>query len=203
MTRNRRNLGFDGRQFLLEAEWTTYRRRKPVRYIRKPKASTCEVCGRQGTAADPLQNAHVIGFDVGVVDLALTPEYLDSDENIITAHRKTCNRASELDLAGSMKRLKGLGVRELPAFLPDTVHESWKGAEGERPKEEEEIDLVDREGLTEAQVLSDIASRGIKATAREYGVPEDWLSGITSDKQLAHTILDMHGKPWPVPTGPG
>jgi hypothetical protein len=126
MTRNRCNLGFDGRQFLLEAEWTTYRRRKPVRYIRKPKASMCEVCGRPGTADNPLQNAHGIGFDVGVIDLALTPEYLDSDENIKTAHRKTCNQAVELDLVGSMNRLKGLGVRELPAFLPDTVHELWR-----------------------------------------------------------------------------
>jgi hypothetical protein len=101
-----------------------------VRYICKPKAGKCEVCGGPGTADNPLQNAHIIGFDVGVVDLALTPEYLDSDENIGTAHRKTCNRDSELDLAGSMKRLKGLGVRELPAFLPDAVHESWRKVTG-------------------------------------------------------------------------
>jgi hypothetical protein len=130
MARNRCNLGFDGRQFLLEAEWTTYRRRKPVRYIRKPKKGKCEVCGRPGTADNPLQNAHRIGFDVGVIDLALTPEYLDSDENIVTAHRTTCNRTSELDLAGSMKRLNGLGVRELPAFLPDAVHEAWRKVTG-------------------------------------------------------------------------
>ncbi len=130
MTRNRCNLGFDGRRFLLEAEWTTYRRRKPVRYIRKAKAGECQVCGRPGNPDNPLQNAHVIGFDVGVIDLALTPEYLDSDENIVTAHRKTCNRVSELDLVGSMKRLRELGVRELPAFLPDAIRETWRMATG-------------------------------------------------------------------------
>lgn len=131
MTRDRCNLGFDGRQFLLEAEWMTYRCRKPVRYIRKKKADQCEVCGRPVTADNPLQNAHVIGFDVGVIDLALTPEYLDSNENIVTAHRKTCNRTSELDLFGSMKRLKELGVKELPAFLPGSIHETWRRIVGD------------------------------------------------------------------------
>jgi hypothetical protein len=63
--------------------------------------------------------------------------------------------------------------------------------------EEKEPDLVDREDLTEAQILSDIASRGFKATAKEYGVPDKWLPEIKSEKELARTILDMHGKPWP------
>jgi len=125
------NLGFEGRRFLREAEWMTYRRRKPVRYISKKKTEHCVECGRPETADNPLQNAHVIGFDVGVIDLALTPEYLDSDENIITAHRKTCNRASELDLIESMKRLKRLGVKDLPAFLPPTIQENWKAVQSD------------------------------------------------------------------------
>src|SRR5262249_37521203 len=72
----------------------------------------------------------------------------------------------------------------------------------EEPEREEEPDLVDREGLTEAQILSGVTSRGIKATAYEYGVPDEWLSNDTSDKELARMILDMHGKPWPRESAP-
>lgn len=67
----------------------------------------------------------------------------------------------------------------------------------EEPEKEEEPDLVDREGLTEALVLSDIASRGRKRTAEEYGVPASWLSRVKSDEDLARMVLEMHGKPWP------
>ena len=106
MSRVQRNIGFDGRRFLEASEWLTYCRRKPVRYIRKPKTALCQVCGLPESPGNPLQNAHVIGFDMGVIDLALTPEFLDSDVNIITAHRSTCNKGSELNLPDSMFRLE-------------------------------------------------------------------------------------------------
>lgn len=93
MSRIPRNIGFDGRMFLDEAEWLTYCRRKPVRYIRRPRAA-CQVCGRPGSLRNPLQSAHIIGFDVGVIDLGLTPEFLDSEKNIVTAHRRACNKIS-------------------------------------------------------------------------------------------------------------
>src|SRR5437588_913215 len=101
MSRIQRNVGFGGRMFLNEAEWDTYRRRKPVRYIRRPRAARCKVCGKTGTSDNPLQSVHIIGFDMGVIDLALTPDFLDSDENIITAHQRKCNKHSKLDLQES------------------------------------------------------------------------------------------------------
>jgi len=104
--------------FLDEAEWRTYCRRKPVRYIRRPKDTACKVCGEVGTAENPLQSAHIIRFDLGVIDLGLTPEFLDSDKNIITAHRCTCNKQAELNLQGSIARLRELGIKELPQYLP-------------------------------------------------------------------------------------
>jgi len=63
-------------------------------------------------------------------------------------------------------------------------------------------DLGDREGLTEDQILSDIATRGggtrgREDVAEEYGVPKSWLTRVTSDKDLARMVLDMDGKPWP------
>jgi hypothetical protein len=125
MSRIRRNIGFDGRLFLDEAEWLTYCRRKPVRYIRRPRATVCQVCKLLGSSENPLQSAHVIGFDVGVIDLTLTPEFLDSERDIITAHRRTCNMATELDLQASMSRLKELGVPELPPYLPAAIHATW------------------------------------------------------------------------------
>jgi hypothetical protein len=120
-----RNVGFDGRMFLDEAEWHTYCRRKAVRYIRRPRAAVCQVCGLPGSSENPLQSAHIIGFDVGVIDLGMTPDFLDSDKNIVTAHRRTCNRSSELDLQGSMSRLRDLGVQELPKYLPAPLQEAW------------------------------------------------------------------------------
>lgn len=125
MARTPRNLGFDGRIFLEEAEWQTYCRRKPVRYIRTAKSGTCAICPDPVSAENPLQSAHIIGFHVGVIELGLTPEFLDSAENIVIAHRRTCNRQSELDLEASMERLRGLGVRELPKFLPAATHKAW------------------------------------------------------------------------------
>lgn len=118
--------------FLDEAEWLTYCRRKPVRYIRRAKAALCQAwgCGLSGSPENPLQHAHVIGFEVGVIDLGLTPEFLDSDKNIVTAHRRTCNKAVELGLQGSMARLRDLGVKELPQYLPAPIQEAW-GASAE------------------------------------------------------------------------
>lgn len=126
--RTARNIGFDGRMFLTEAEWLTYCRRKPVRYIRTPKTEVCQVDGLAGSADNPLQNAHIIGFDVGVIDLGLTPGFLDSEKNIITAHRQTCNKQSELNLQQSMEWLWDRGVRELPSYLPAVIHEAWRSA---------------------------------------------------------------------------
>jgi hypothetical protein len=93
-----RNKGFADRVFLTSAEWDTFCRRRPVRYIHKRKEPICQVCGLPPTPDNPLQNAHIISFDIGVIDLALTPDYLDSDANILSAHRNHCNKASELDL---------------------------------------------------------------------------------------------------------
>ena len=127
MSRTERNVGFDGRMFLDEAEWLTYCRRKPVRYIRRPRAPVCQAerCGLPGSPDNPLQSAHIIGFDIGVIDLGLTPEFLDSDTNIVTAHRRTCNKTLELDLQGPMARLRDLGIKELPKYLPAIIQEFW------------------------------------------------------------------------------
>ena len=126
MSRIQRNSGFEDRMFLTEAEWRTYCRRKPVRYIRRPKATQCEVCPEPASVENPLQSAHIIGFDVGVIELGLTPEFLDSRDNIVTAHRRTCNKQAEMNLHDSMLRLRKLGVKELPNYLPAVIHEAWQ-----------------------------------------------------------------------------
>jgi hypothetical protein len=125
----RRSIGFDGRMFLDEPEWLTYCRRKPVRYIRRPRGTTCSQCGSSGLRDNPLQSAHIIGFDVGVIELGLTPEFLDSEKNIIIACRRKCNKKCELDLQASMRRLRDLGVQTLPKYLPEAVHKLWKATE--------------------------------------------------------------------------
>ena len=72
--------------------------------------------------------AHVISFDMGVIELGLTPEFLDSEKNILTAHRRTCNKGCELDLIASMTRLRELGVKELPPYLPAATLDAWRTA---------------------------------------------------------------------------
>ncbi len=62
---------------------------------------------------------------------------------------------------------------------------------------EDEPELVDRADLTVDQLLSDIASRGREWTAGAYGVPGTWLTNVHTDRDLAATILQMDGKPWP------
>ena len=121
------NIGFDGRMFLTEEEWRTYVRRKPVRFIDKKRDEVCQVCGRLAGDRDPLQNAHRISFGLGVICLALTPDFLDDDANIVTAHRKGCNAKAELGPGQAMALLRKLGVTDLPAFLPQFVHELWLG----------------------------------------------------------------------------
>lgn len=112
----KRNQGFDGRVFLTQPEWETYCRRKPVRYIKKKKDSVCVLCGETGNDNNPLQNAHRIGFDIGIIELALTPDFLDSDDNIVSAHRNICNKSVELTVTESIEYLSSLGYI-LPRFL--------------------------------------------------------------------------------------
>ena len=89
------NFGFDGRMFLTEAEHSTYLRRMPVRYVKHKKSLLCCVCGKPGTKESPIENAHKIGFRDGIVRYWLTPDYLDREENIASAHRGACNSAVE------------------------------------------------------------------------------------------------------------
>lgn len=89
--------GFDGRKFLYETEWETYKRCPPVRYTKfKEKLITCEICGLSGTKENPLQWAHKIPFIKGVIVFGLTPDFLSKRENFKIAHRKNCNKACEL-----------------------------------------------------------------------------------------------------------
>lgn len=121
------NIGFDGRVFLIQSEWETYLRRKPVRYIKKKKVELCEVCGKEAVDGNPIQNAHIIGFSLGVIYLGLTPEYVDNDKNIISAHRKYCNYNAELDVYKACLELQRRGIKSLPSFLPKNIQQIWSG----------------------------------------------------------------------------
>lgn len=119
------NQGFDNRIFLTQEEWNTFRRRKPVRYIRAKHKELCAVCNKPATKDNPFQHSHKIGFELGIIYLALTPEFVDSMDNIVSAHRNICNKSAELSVEDSMHHLKSLGVRELPDFLPDQLKQMF------------------------------------------------------------------------------
>ena len=120
------NVGFDGRTFLTQAEWQCYIRRKPVRYIKKSKPERCDMCGELGTPDNPLQNAHIIGFTMGVTHLGLTPEFLDGDTNIVAGHRKQCNAKAELGLTQVCAHLRAIGIKDLPEYLPEETILAWQ-----------------------------------------------------------------------------
>ena len=89
-------MGFDGRIFLLDSEYDTYMRRMPVRYVKHPLAEKCFICGKPPEADNPFERAHRIPFNAGIKKYRLTPDYLDQKENIVSAHRKVCNKQAEL-----------------------------------------------------------------------------------------------------------
>ena len=104
-------MSFDGRKFLTDAEWETYQRRAPVRYAyrtAKAKPDTCEICGLAWTPENPPQAAHRIPFGTGVRIYRLTPDWLDSSENLIWAHRKACNKKAEWSSAQIDAALRGV-----------------------------------------------------------------------------------------------
>ncbi len=117
------NINFGKRVFLTKEEWETYLRRKPVRYIKKDKKDLCEICGKPETKENKFQNAHRIPFGIGVADFGLTPDYLDSDKNIRTAHKVVCNKKAELSLKDICKQLKEDKVTKLPNYLSDFIRE--------------------------------------------------------------------------------
>ena len=111
-------MGFDGRVFLLDSEYETYMRRMPVRYIKHKIPNTCSVCGKEATADNPLEKAHLIPFNAGIKVYRLTPDFLDRKENIVAAHRKVCNKSAELSHEDILKVLSphraGLGFTYQP-----------------------------------------------------------------------------------------
>ena len=123
---------FEGRTFLTEEEWRTYRRRPPEKYPRlgKQPAKVCQVCQKPPTEENPLQYAHRIPARHGVWDLALTPEFLELREHMVWAHRKECNKSVELDFMNALEylreHLRKLGKGDLPSFLPEEVRKAWR-----------------------------------------------------------------------------
>jgi len=91
-------------------------RRMPVRYIKQKHTLTCAVCGGPPSLENPLQHSHIIGFNIGVRKFALTPDFLDSSNNIKSAHRKICNRALEKPEALVKAYLEDIGL-DLPSWL--------------------------------------------------------------------------------------
>ena len=70
----------------------------------------------------------VIGFKIGIVSFGLTPDFLDRDENIISAHKRLCNSEAEITAQDVCERLKSLGIDKLPDFLPNETLVEWEVA---------------------------------------------------------------------------
>ena len=113
--------GFDGRRFLTDAEYEAYCRRMPVRYAARnmgPKPEVCRVCGQPETRVNPFQAAHRVPFNAGILQYRLTPDWLDSRENLVWVHRRVCNKrvemsAAQIEAEVSWKLFRELEYKEL------------------------------------------------------------------------------------------
>jgi len=114
------NRGFEGRAVLTFEEWSTYLKRMPVRYIKRKHSTVCFFCGEPPVRGNPLQHAHRIGFNIGIKKYALTPDYLDSDTNIVSAHRTRCNKAVELSEDEVEDQLHAQGIN-VPMFVQQRI----------------------------------------------------------------------------------
>jgi hypothetical protein len=70
--------------------------------------------------------AHRIPFKNGIQFLGLTPDFLNDSGNLVSAHRGRCNGAVSLSFIDSLRRLREVGVSELPGYLPKDVLEKWR-----------------------------------------------------------------------------
>lgn len=120
------NIGFDNRIFLTKQEWETYLKRMPVRYIKKTKKTHCQICGEAASAENPLESSHIIGFKVGIVSFGLTPDFLDRDENIVSAHKRICNSKAEKSVSDICKILKQMKISSLPSYLSKEIQSEWR-----------------------------------------------------------------------------
>lgn len=119
-------------------------------------------------------------------------QWYDSDGYELNPNTGERLTDAEIDADWQRWPVPDIEVRDIPrppgGFAdPDT----WQEPHVEQP------DLVDRSGLTETQILSDIQSRGRAATADAYGVSQKTAAALKTDRELAHAILGMHGRPWP------
>lgn len=116
--------GFEGRAWLTEAEWGTYRRRVAVRYNESKRATVasrqggmCFTCGEAPLEGHKMQLAHRVPFRVGVIDWGLTPDWLDRADNLCLTHAGACNHAAELTASEIAKLLRasGFNLADSPA----------------------------------------------------------------------------------------
>ena len=92
----------------------------------KEKKELCEICGEPSSKDNPFESSHIIGFKIGIVSFGLTPDFLDRDENIVSAHKRLCNSEAEITAQDVCKRLKSLGIEKLPDFLPNETLVEWE-----------------------------------------------------------------------------
>jgi hypothetical protein len=51
-----------------------------------------------GSKGNPLQAAHRIPFNIGIIQYRLTPDWLDRSENLVWPHRQLCNKKVEMSV---------------------------------------------------------------------------------------------------------
>jgi hypothetical protein len=111
--------------FLDETTWRVLLKYLPVRFLSKKKARCCEVCGGAEAVDNKFELSHRIPFARGIKEWGLLPEFLNSSDNLVTAHKR-CNKKAELSNQAIGDTLRKLGCESVPTWLPERTQQAFR-----------------------------------------------------------------------------
>jgi hypothetical protein len=125
------NTGFNGRTFLTEYEWNTYQKCLPETLIRKMKYPLSCECSTNvdGESSSNFKKSHKIKFNMGIIQLGLTPDFLDASLNVNVSHKNRIHPPilQKINLKDAIEILiNEYKIDELPEYLPINIRKLFE-----------------------------------------------------------------------------
>jgi len=95
--------------------------RSPSDY-KNEKHKICISCGKGGTKSNPITNGHKTPYGKGIFEFSLSPEFLNSEQNVVRIHRrKGCDVA--LTTEQIVECLKKTDWYNPPPWVPKEIRD--------------------------------------------------------------------------------